>query len=138
MDATYFKTFHLVRKKGANIVIIPIANNEPYHQWKALRGIWPRVQEAYVYGLKSALTGSIAGLQFTGKAGIFAPVEMTDNKDGVIAITEKYVRNDIVIADLDVDKLINVRKNDPYQNDVNPIFEHNYYSKTYGRLNNRN
>jgi len=134
MDATYFETFHLVRKKGANIVIIPIANNEPYNQWKALRGIWPRVQETYVYGLKSALTGSIGGMHFTGKAGIFAPMEMTTNHDGVIAMTEDSVGDEIVIADLDIKRLIIEREKAQYKNDVNPIFEQNYYSKTYGKF----
>src|SRR5690625_4274705 len=134
MDATYFETFQIVRRQGANIVIIPIANNEEYNEWKALRGIWPRVQESYVYGLKSALTGSIGGMHFTGKAGIFAPMEMTTNHDGVIAMTEDSVGDEIVIADLDIKRLIIEREKAQYKNDVNPIFEQYYYSKTYGKF----
>lgn len=131
MDATYFETFQIVRQQGANIVIIPIANNEEYNKWKALRGIWPRVQESYVYGLKPALTGSIAGLKFTGKAGIFAPIEMTENNDGVIAISENSIGNEIVYANLNVEQLITVRNKAPYQNDANVIFEKNFVERTY-------
>ncbi len=80
MDATYFETFHIAREIGADMVILPIANFEEYSTWKALRGIWPRVQESYLYGLKSSLNGWIAGMHFTGKAGIFAPLSMTEKK----------------------------------------------------------
>jgi len=51
MDATYFETFRIAREIGADMVILPIANLEEYAVWKALRGIWPRVQESYLYGL---------------------------------------------------------------------------------------
>ncbi len=131
MDATYFETFRIVRHQGANIVIIPIANNEPYQQWKALRGIWPRVQESYVFGLKPALTGSIAGMHFTGKAGVFAPIEMTEKRDGIIGITENAIGNDIIYADLDIEQLVSTRINAPYYNDANPLFETNYFERTY-------
>jgi predicted amidohydrolase len=57
MDATYFETFRIAREIGADMVILPIANLEEYTVWKALRGIWPRVQESYLYGLKSSLNG---------------------------------------------------------------------------------
>ena len=85
MDATYFETFRIARERGADIAILPIANLEEYNLWKALRGIWPRVQESYLYGLKSSLNGWIFGRHFTGKAGIFAPWPMTPNKDGVLS-----------------------------------------------------
>ena len=55
MDASYFETFRILELQDAEIVIIPIANPEPYNYWLALRGIWPRVQECPVYGIKSAL-----------------------------------------------------------------------------------
>ena len=87
MDATYFETFRIAREIGADMVILPIANLEEYTVWKALRGIWPRVQESYLYGLKSSLNGWIAGMHFTGKAGIFAPLSMTEKKDGVLSLS---------------------------------------------------
>src|SRR5699024_5670789 len=37
MDASYFETFHMVSKAGAAIVLMPIANNEAYSEWRALR-----------------------------------------------------------------------------------------------------
>lgn len=131
MDASYFETFRIARSLEADIIIIPIANNEPYDKWRAMRGIWGRVQEAYVYGVKSSLNGWLGGMQFTGKAGFFAPIEMTDNNNGVVTITKHAVGDDVIIADLDVDKLHDVAQNAEYFGDSNPHFEKNYYEKTY-------
>src|SRR5690625_1698520 len=131
MDASYFETFKLLEESGADIVIMPIANNEPYNKWKALRGIWPRVQESYVFGLKSALTGHFAGMHFTGKAGGFAAISMTEKMDGIIAISKHPEGDEIVYADLDFDALYQARKEAEYYGDVNKHFEAAFYEKTY-------
>lgn len=111
---------------------IPIANNEPYHVYRSLRGIWPRVQESYVFGLKAALNGWIGGMHFTGKAGIFAPLEMTDDRNGVIAISEHHEGDELVIGDLDFAQLREVREQAEYYGDSNPAFEADYVTNTYG------
>ncbi|WHH60308.1 nitrilase-related carbon-nitrogen hydrolase [Petroclostridium sp. X23] len=128
MDATYFETFHIIRKMGADMVILPIANMEEYDQWKALRGIWPRVQETYVYGLKASLTGWIAGMHFTGKAGIFAPIMMTPKKDGVIAISQYYEGDELVTSSLNIEKLSAARNEAQYFGDTNRCFEKTIYA----------
>lgn len=102
MDATYFETFKIAKNKGAHIVIIPIANMEEYNCYFALRGIWPRVQESGVYGIKSALVGELYGVKFTGKAGIFAPLILTPDGDGVLKVAKSYDRDEIVMSDLDL------------------------------------
>lgn len=131
MDASFFETFKLVTSLRADIVIIPIANNEPYNQWRAMRGIWGRVQEAYVYGVKSSLNGWIGGMQFTGKAGFFAPCEMTEHLDGIIQISEKPTGDYVIIQELDISQLQKARKNAAYFGDRNETFEANYYKNTY-------
>jgi len=60
MDATYFETFRIARERGADIAILPIANLEEYNLWKALRGIWPRVQESYLYGWATPLKMAVS------------------------------------------------------------------------------
>lgn len=131
MDATYFETFKIARKKGADIVIIPIANNEEYSVYKALRGIWPRVQESYVYGLKPSLNGWIAGMYFSGKAGIFAPIGISVKNYGVLALAEHYEGDYLITSDMDLDKLDQVRNTSEYYGDINEEFERDYYQKTY-------
>lgn len=131
MDATYFETFHIAREKGADIVIIPIANMGEYNPWSSLRGIWPRVQESYVYGLKSSLNGWIAGMHFTGKAGIFAPLSMTPNTDGVLALSPHHEDDHLVTAEINIKKLHEERERAEYHGDSNPEFERGYVEKVY-------
>jgi len=131
MDATYFETFRIAREIGADMVILPIANLEEYSTWKALRGIWPRVQESYLYGLKSSLNGWIAGMHFIGKAGIFAPLSMTEKKDGVLSLSPSYEGNQLITANINIKKLYEAREKAEYQEDRNPEFEEKYIERTY-------
>jgi len=132
MDATYFETFRIAREIGADMVILPIANLEEYTVWKALRGIWPRVQESYLYGLKSSLNGWMAGMHFTGKAGVFAPLLMTEGKDGVLSLSTSYEGNQLITANLSLKRLYEAREKAEYQEDKNVEFEEKYIEKTYG------
>ena len=131
MDATYFETFRIAREIGADMVILPIANLEEYTVWKALRGIWPRVQESYLYGLKSSLNGWIAGMHFTGKAGIFAPLLMTEKKDGILSLSPSYEGNHLITTDLNIKKLYEAREKAEYHEDKNAEFEKKYIERTY-------
>jgi len=131
MDATYFETFRIAREIGADMVILPIANLEEYDLWKALRGIWPRVQESYLYGLKSSLNGWIVGMHFTGKAGIFAPLLMTEGKDGVLSLSPSYEGNHLITANINIKRLHEAREKAEYQEDKNTEFEEKYIERTY-------
>jgi len=131
MDATYFETFRVAREIGADMVILPIANLEEFTVWKALRGIWPRVQESYLYGLKSSLNGWIAGMHFTGKAGIFAPLLMTEGKDGVLSLSPSYEGNHLITANINIKRLYKAREIAEYQEDKNAEFEKKYIERTY-------
>ncbi|MEA1940178.1 MAG: nitrilase-related carbon-nitrogen hydrolase [Candidatus Caldatribacteriota bacterium] len=131
MDATYFETFHIAREMGADMVILPIANLEEYNEWKAARGIWPRVQESSLYGLKSSLNGWIAGIHFTGKAGIFAPLSMTEKKDGILSLSPSRDKNHLITANLNLKRLYEAREKSEYHEDKNSEFEKNYIKNTY-------
>lgn len=131
MDATYFETFRIARDKGADIIILPIANMEEYSLWRSLRGIWPRVQESYVYGLKASLNGWIAGMHFTGMAGIFGPLAVTPEEDGVVAISPHFEGDYVVTGEVDIGKLYEKRAAAQYYGDKNPEFEREYVKKVY-------
>jgi predicted amidohydrolase len=131
MDATYFETFRIAREIGADMVILPIANLEEYTVWKALRGIWPRVQESHLYGLKSSLNGWITGMHFTGKAGIFAPLLMTEKRDGILSLSPSYEGNHLITANINIKRLYEAREKVEYQEDKNTEFEEKYIEKTY-------
>jgi len=130
MDATYYETFRILEHLGTEIVLLPIANLEKYNYWLALRGIWPRVQESQLYGIKSALVGSLAGFTFTGRSGIFAPLELTPGQDGVLAEVESYDREAMAIANLDLEALAVLRRNHPWR-DRNPVLYKRYFPEIY-------
>ncbi len=130
MDATYYETFRILEYSGAEIALLPIANLQEYNFWLALRGIWPRVQECPLFGVKGALVGSVAGFTFTGRAGIFAPLEITPNRDGVLAEVEPFDREAMVVADLDLKALEQLRSNHPWR-DTNPALYRKYFPQIY-------
>jgi predicted amidohydrolase len=129
MDATYFETFKILKHMGAQIVIIPIANMEPFDLYLSLRGIWPRVQEAGIYGLKSALVGDLYAFKFTGKAGAYAPLELTPQRNGVLAEAGSYDRDAVVMASLDLPRLDEYQS--PYFSDTNPELYRHYLPDAY-------
>ncbi|HZJ57993.1 MAG TPA: nitrilase-related carbon-nitrogen hydrolase [Clostridia bacterium] len=129
MDATYFETFKILKDQGAQVVIIPIANMEEYNYYFALRGIWPRVQESGVYGIKPALVGNLFGLKFTGKAGIYAPINMTPEMDGVLGEAGTYNRDELIICDLDLKAIDEYR--DEYFSDENLRFFKRHFPRVY-------
>ena len=125
MDATYYETFRILEQHEVDIALLPIANLEQYNYWLALRGIWPRVQESVIYGVKSALVGSLAGFTFTGKAGIFAPLELTPAGDGILAEAACHDCEAMALADLDLSALHELRINHPWR-DTNPTLQPPY------------
>lgn len=131
MDGTYYEVFNIARSLNCDIVILPIANNEEYSLYRALRGIWPRVQEAHLFGVKSALNGWFCGMHFTGKAGIFAPIGMTAGEDGIIAISEHFEGDYLIVGNLNIQELNKEREENEYYGDCNPEFEKEYYKNTY-------
>lgn len=133
MDATYFETFRMLELMGADIVFLPIADSD-YNEWKALRGIWPRVQESSVYGVKSALVGEILGMYFAGKSGIFAPIELTKNKDGILVEAESTDKEELVIGKINLNRLYEFRRQKQIIGDRNLQLYERYFPKVYDNL----
>ena len=130
MDATFFETFRILRQLGAEIVVLPMADPEyPYSPWKALRGIWPRVQESQVFGVQAALVGEALGMRLTGHAGIYAPLALTEQGDGRLAVSDRPDGDALVLADLDVAALRRLREEQPLQ--LNPALYERYFPRVY-------
>lgn len=114
MDATFYETFRILRLQGADVAVVPIGDPEyPYSHWKAMRGIWPRVQESQIFGVQAALVGDVMGMRLTGRSGIFAPLELTPDRDGILAIAEAAEGEVLVTADLDIMALRQFRQEHP-------------------------
>jgi len=123
MDATYFETSRILAGLGAEVIMIPACDVQedravgaarasigearggaapaPYNAWKALRGLWPRVQESQTYGVHAAMVGRFLGMTVTGRSAVLAPVELTPDGSGVLAQAASWDQEEIVVADLD-------------------------------------
>ncbi len=119
MDATYYETFRYLELAGAEIALLPIADMQEYNFWLALRGIQLRVQESPLYGVKSALVGKAAGFIFSGRAGVFAPLELTPGRNGILSEVDTFNREAMALADLDLEALAALRRDHPWR-DSNP------------------
>jgi predicted amidohydrolase len=67
----------------------------------------------------------------TWKAGIFAPLLMTERKDGILSLSPSHEGNHLITADINIKKLYEVREKAEYQEDKNTEFEKNFIEKTY-------
>ncbi|ADU50919.1 Nitrilase/cyanide hydratase and apolipoprotein N-acyltransferase [Thermaerobacter marianensis DSM 12885] len=134
MDATYFETFRLLALKGAEMVVVPIANPEPYNEWHARRGTWARVQETPVYGIVPALVGRLLGIELTGRAAVYAPLELTPGGDGVVAQARRWDRADLVEAELDLVRLREYRQRTGFPGFLRPDLYDRYLAPAYRRL----
>ncbi|MDK2932028.1 MAG: hypothetical protein PWR07_2159, partial [Bacillota bacterium] len=131
MDATYFETFRIARLRGADIVVIPSANNEEYLFWRTMRGIWPRVQESQVLGVSAAAVGNLLGISFTGRSGLLAPLEMTPSGDGWLVRAASFDQEEVVVGNLDLDALYRFRDENPL--DFNVELYQKYLPGLYNR-----
>jgi predicted amidohydrolase len=123
MDASYFEVFRILMDMNTDVAVIPIANNEEYDISRAARGIWARVQETPMYGIKSSLNGWIMGQKFTGKAGIFAPVNLTASQNGVVAISSAPSGDFLITSLIDPSSIRLYSKNNEYSVHHNFDFE---------------
>lgn len=107
MDATYFETSRILAGLGAEVILIPACDvqEDRYNPWKALRGLWPRVQESLTYGVHAAMVGRFLGMTITGRSAILAPTELTPDGSGVLAQAGSWDQEEIVVADLDYEAL---------------------------------
>ena len=56
------------------------------------------------------MVGDFAGFTFQGRSGVYAPLEMPPNGDGIIAQAETVDREEILLADLDLAALRRFRQ----------------------------
>jgi predicted amidohydrolase len=118
MDATYFETSRILAGLGAELILIPACDvyedravgpgrtgegepAAPYNAWKALRGLWPRVQESQTFGVHAAMVGGMLGMTVAGRSAILAPLELTADGSGIVAQASSWDQEEIVVGGLD-------------------------------------
>ena len=131
MDHTFFEPIRIAWLKGAEIVIDPAADAEAYDFWAQARGVWSRVQESPAYGIACFMVGEMLGVSFGGRSGVYAPLDMTENGNGVIVQAQTGDGEEILFADLDLEKLREYRRKHPLK--FNLALYRRYLPKVYGQ-----
>ncbi|MBM4465801.1 MAG: nitrilase [Chloroflexi bacterium] len=129
MDHTFFEPQRIAWLLGAEIMVDPSANPEPYQYWEQLRGVWGRVQESPAYGILSCLVGQFMGFTFEGRSGVYAPLEMTPAGDGILAHAETADQEEVILADLDLEALRRFRAE--HGPDFNLALVERYFPEVY-------
>lgn len=128
MDHTFFEPIRVAWLQGAEVIIDPSANPAPYDYWEQMRGVWGRIQESPAYGILCCMVGDFAGFTFRGRSGVYAPLEMTPNGDGIIAQAGTVDREEVLLADLDLATLRRFRQ------EQRPDFNLTLYEKYLPRV----
>jgi predicted amidohydrolase len=111
MDNGYPEVGRILRLKGADIIIDPSFNPDYYYHIASLNGLWARCQENYTFGIHSCMVGDLFGkLVFRGKSKILAPCYLTEDKTGIISIAKDDNSEELVVGELNFEKLYKLRK----------------------------
>lgn len=113
MESAHFEPYRLLDAAGADLALLSGAELGRPQAWRPMRGVWARAQEARLYGVQGALVGEAFGLTFAGPAAIYAPLELTPARDGVLAVAESEDADEVVVADLDIGALRRLRDEQP-------------------------
>lgn len=106
MDTGYPEMGRILANRGAEILLDGTANPDECFDYEDLNGLWARVQDTGIYGIKSCLFGDVPGkLKIRGKSAIYAPFELTPDRSGILARTETADREELLVADIDLDAI---------------------------------
>lgn len=109
-DHIYWETARAAIARGADVLVNPAADDEPYSWWSQARGLWARVQEVCAYGIQTMLVGDLFGFHFRGRSGIYGPLALSPTGDGILSSVEDEERENVVVADLDLAALRELRR----------------------------
>jgi predicted amidohydrolase len=113
-ESMIFEPTRILWSLGAEVVCSQTADVGPQLPGHLLRGAWARVQESPSYAVQGALSGDAFGLTFDGTAAIFAPRELTEARDGIVArVRAGHGEDAVVVADLDLNALRSLRVGQP-------------------------
>ena len=103
-DAFYPQVSRAFAMSGVELVLTPIAIKGSANMSRQLSGLWQNVQANLFFGLESGFKGSFKGYDFHSNSIIHAPLEMTADDDGFLALEGKSRDGAIITAELDNEK----------------------------------
>jgi len=130
-DAYYPEVSRILCLRRANVLIHPMCTTA-YSRADWMRRLWREVQANQVFGLESALVGGLFEQPCHGKSAIHAPLSMTAGNDGLLATAETSDSEEVVVADLDFDRLQQAIDEYPIYRVLNYRLYERYFPQVYG------
>ncbi|MBO8126793.1 MAG: carbon-nitrogen hydrolase family protein [Firmicutes bacterium] len=126
-DVFYPRVWRYAALLGANLILSPVAIRGPENLPTQIKGVWANVQANLVFALESGFKGEYKGIRFSSKSVIHAPLAVTENDDGFLAIEEGP--REYIIAELNPAQLQEAsREFDPLRQ-LNPAAYTRLYSE---------
>lgn len=95
-DNSYFEVYRIAKGIGAQIVLSPTCNLNYGIRDPDCADAYLRVQETPLYAVKACLSGSVLHRHFGGTGGIYAPVSLSEERQGILASTGNDLENPVV------------------------------------------
>lgn len=118
-DAEVPEVARILALQGARVLVAPRAPLAPYSSMRAMACLWQMAQQNQVFGLESGLSGMALGARRDGKAGVVAPCELNPPESGFLGRPGYYVGDDALIAELDFERLDELRARRPLARHLN-------------------
>ncbi|MEG1994480.1 MAG: hypothetical protein RR048_06170, partial [Oscillospiraceae bacterium] len=125
-DQYYYDCFKIGRNLGAKIVFVPCGPCANLNDYKAKRGAPTFVDKNECFAIKSCLVGTVGGITFGDKSGIFGPYYACGGKNH-ICISENFSKDEISVGNIDLTSLINMAE--IYTSDKNTALYEKYYER---------
>ena len=98
-DVFYPQVSRIAALKGAGIVLSPVGFTGEKNRALQISGMWQEVQQNQFFTVESGFNGFLGEQSFWGESIIYAPLEMTEERDGFLTRTKG--QQSLVIAELD-------------------------------------
>jgi len=98
-DVFYPQVSRIAALKGADIVLSPVGFTGEKNRALQISGMWQEVQQNQFFAVESGFNGFLEEQSFWGESVIYAPLEMTEGRDGYLKRSSG--QQSLIIAELD-------------------------------------
>jgi predicted amidohydrolase len=98
-DVFYPQVSRIAALKGADIILSPVGFIGEKNRALQISGMWQEVQQNQFFAVESGFNGFLEEQSFWGESVIYAPLEMTEGRDGYLKRSSG--QQSLIIAELD-------------------------------------
>lgn len=134
-DNSFPEVARILLLQGAEVILSPSCCLDEWGKNRNMLFSRARATENLVYVVNAQLIGGIAfppnlpyGFNFTGKSGIYSPINVSINSSSGILVQSESNKEEVRTAEIDLDRIRTMRKNVPNNNllDRRPEFYKKY------------